>query len=38
MHHVKLILNKGVLTILSVVALYYKQETTILSITVHTLG
>ena len=38
MHHVKLILIKGVLTILSIAVLYYKQVTTILSITVHNLG
>ena len=38
MYHVKLILIKGVLTILSITVLYYKQVTKILSIAVHILG
>ena len=38
MYHVKLILIKGVLTTLSIAVLYYKQVTTILSITVCILG
>ena len=38
MYHVKLILIKGVSTILSIAVLYYKQVTTILSIAVHIFG
>ena len=34
-HHVKLILIKGILTILSITVLYYKQITTILSMAVY---
>ena len=38
MHHVELILIKGILTILSIAVLYYKQVTTILSIGFCNLG